>query len=320
MLLSKSSAVNIRNRKMNIVILVWLIFSILTGLNTTLQAQDEFCSGIPGNIIFKLDFGFGVSQYSSITTTQLGFKTGYAQSFARDSTDDGKFSIQNKISNDFNYWHVNAEDRTSGDIGGYMMVVNSGITGGELFRDTVNELLNGKTYEFSSYLANVFSSDFDNNKTSIRPRVKFEIRTLANELIASSSSGDIKLTSKIEWKKYGLTFSSPYISVIILIISDASTGINGNDVAVDDIVLQSCEEQPEECCHIITVDNDGQNDSFFIPEKGRTKIFNVEGRLVKELTTPQAWDGSEGRGSTVNIGEYYIVTQEDKNYRVTVLK
>lgn len=319
MLFVKRRAMKIMRRKMDIFKLVLLIFSILTGLDTTLQAQDQLCSGVPGNLILKIDFGFGTSQYSTKTPVQFGFKIGYGQSYARDSTYDGRFSIQNKVTNDFNFWHVNAEDHTAGNLGGYMMVVNSGSAGGEIFRDTVKDILKGKTYEFSSYLANVFSSDFSGSETSIRPRVKFEIRTLSNELIATSYSGDIKLTSKIEWEKYGLTFTSTYSSVIILLISEAPAG-NGNDLAVDDIVFQSCEEKQEECCPVITADDDGKNDYFFIAEKGKTKIFNVDGKLVKQLTTPQNWDGSDDRGTTVALGEYYVVTSEDKTYRVTVLK
>jgi hypothetical protein len=60
--------------------------------------------------------------------------------------------------------------------------------------------------------------------------------------------------------------------------------------------------------------------NYYIRAIGSTKIYNSEGRMIKELTTPSDWDGSDQSGQLVPMGQYYIITNDKEKSALTVLK
>ncbi|CAF4054660.1 unnamed protein product [Adineta steineri] len=198
---------------------------------------------INSNPILLITFGRGSAQYSRSKPTNFNFSTTYKQQF-EPKTNDGMFSFINSIHNDFlGTWHTGAKDHT-GDQGGYMFLVNADYQPGQFYNGTVKNLCVGLRYEFSVYLANVC-----NGADRIEPNVRFEVRSLTNgnQLLAQLRSGNIPVTKNLTWKKYGLSFTAPTSSVVLLMISDARGG-SGNDIVIDDIGLRVCSHKGTGFC------------------------------------------------------------------------
>ncbi len=76
-------------------------------------------------------------------------------------------------------------------------------------------------------------------------------------------------------------------------------------------------ERKEDCQYFtISPNADGNEDQFYIPEKGVAKVYNKAGALIKEIPTPHFWDGSDHNGK-VQIG-LYIIHVSEKKYKVYV--
>ena len=72
------------------------------------------------------DFSSGPNQYNTASPAFFGFSNTYSQKFNGEKTNDGMFSFQNSLNDDFDQsWHTGAQDHTPGDVGGYMLVVNA---------------------------------------------------------------------------------------------------------------------------------------------------------------------------------------------------
>ncbi len=207
-------------------------------------AQSKLCTGVLGEPIISKDFGSGTSLYNTSAQTTYGFSTTFSI-WNKAATNDGYYSVVNRIPNDFQLQNTNVwlagEDHTPNDVGGYMMLVNADEKLGEFYRDTVTNLCVGGTYEFSSYLANIFkpANAFPTAVNSIPPKVRFEIRNIAGVVIDSISTGNITNTATLNWQKFGITFTAPATSVILVMISTAARGI-GNDIVLDDIAFRPC--------------------------------------------------------------------------------
>jgi hypothetical protein len=141
----------------------------------------------------------------------------------------------NSVHDDFQgAWHTGATDHT-GDKGGYMYLVNADYTPDQFYNGTVGNLIVGKTYELSVYVANLMVLP------GIEPNILFEVRTPQpeNRLLAQTSSGNISSTQQLTWSKYGLSFTATTTSVTLLMISNAPGGY-GNDLVIDDITFRVC--------------------------------------------------------------------------------
>jgi gliding motility-associated-like protein len=84
----------------------------------------------------------------------------------------------------------------------------------------------------------------------------------------------------------------------------------------DVTILQKClEEYP-----VFTPDGDNIEDEYFIPHEGSVKIYNRDGTLLKELTTPDYWNGKSDAGNPLPMGNYFIVTDAGKVVNITIVK
>ncbi len=184
--------------------------------------------------IVSITFNAGSAQYSSATPSAFGFSTTYQQQFAP-VTNDGQFSFVNSVHDDFSgAWHTGATDHT-GDKGGYMFLVNADYTPDQFYNGTVSNLVIGKTYELSVFVANLMVP------VGIEPNILFQVRTPQPEnlLLAEINSGNISATAQLTWGKYGLSFTATSTSVTLLMISNAPGGY-GNDLVIDDITFRVC--------------------------------------------------------------------------------
>ncbi|MBN2521848.1 MAG: gliding motility-associated C-terminal domain-containing protein [Bacteroidales bacterium] len=81
-------------------------------------------------------------------------------------------------------------------------------------------------------------------------------------------------------------------------------------------ILQKClEEYP-----VFTPNGDDIEDRYFIPHEGSVKIYNRDGNLIKELVTPDYWDGTNNAGNLLPMGNYFIVTDTGDVVNITIVR
>ena len=199
-------------------------------------------------IIYSTTFGDGINPYSTATPASFGFTTTYNQLIHSPLIDDG-FSFVQAVPADYSVWQAGALDHTpdtsTDGTKGYMMIVGANGDPGEVFRITLNNLCIGSRYEFSVYAANLVKK----GSGLIKPNIRFEARTATspNTLLASTTSGDMDEYDTLTWIPYGISFSTPTTSVVLLMISNAPGGA-GNDFAIDDITVRSCASAADATC------------------------------------------------------------------------
>jgi Leucine-rich repeat (LRR) protein len=71
---------------------------------------------------------------------------------------------------------------------------------------------------------------------------------------------------------------------------------------------------------VISPNNDGQSEDFYIPFQGTIKIYNKDGQIVKEFSAPSAWDGTDNSGNPVPMGLYIITSDGQKEIAITVVR
>jgi hypothetical protein len=72
---------------------------------------------------------------------------------------------------------------------------------------------------------------------------------------------------------------------------------------------------------VITPDNDGDDDQYYIAHEGTARIYDKHGRIVKNrFNVPDYWDGNDEDGNSLPIGSYIIVVNGDTTINITILK
>jgi len=74
-----------------------------------------------------------------------------------------------------------------------------------------------------------------------------------------------------------------------------------------------------DCDNIITPNGDGIDDTYYVDNTGTMKIVNKEGRVIKELSIPGAWDGTDYSGKEVPIGLYILLINGKNKIGVVVI-
>lgn len=81
-------------------------------------------------------------------------------------------------------------------------------------------------------------------------------------------------------------------------------------------VIQKClEDYP-----VFTPNSDGIEDQYFIPYKGKVKIYSSDNKLVKELESPVYWDGSDREGNILPMGNYVMITDQGRPVNITIVR
>ncbi len=84
----------------------------------------------------------------------------------------------------------------------------------------------------------------------------------------------------------------------------------------DITVLQRClDDYP-----VFTPNGDAVEDEYFIPHEGNVEIINREGILVRKLVTPNYWDGRDGSGNVLPMGNYLICTDTGRTVNITLVR
>ena len=90
------------------------------------------------------------------------------------------------------------------------------------------------------------------------------------------------------------------------------TSVYEEDITIE----QKClEDYP-----VFTPNQDGTEDEYFIPYVGTVRIFDRNGTLMKELTTPAYWDGTDNSGTQMPMGNYLMLTEKGRVVNITIIR
>jgi large repetitive protein len=188
------------------------------------------------NLFPNGNFGTGTSQVGPplpSTETEYGYT-----SITCNAPDDGLYSIVrntecNGIGNGgqiFSSWDIITEDRTPGDVNGYMMLVNAAFAENIAFEKTITNLCPNTEYQFSAYVRNIYPV-----AGTIFPNLTFQMNG-----IGRFNSGPI---SGAGWIQVGYTFVTENSTSATFSIRNNAPGGNGNDWLIDDIYVGICSPQ-----------------------------------------------------------------------------
>lgn len=71
---------------------------------------------------------------------------------------------------------------------------------------------------------------------------------------------------------------------------------------------------------VVIMGKGGEQQGYFIPEKGKAKVYNRNGKLKTVLNTPTKWFGRDDNGRALPIGLYHIVINNERTIQVTLLR
>lgn len=135
------------------------------------------------------------------------------------------------------------------------------------------------------------------------------------------------LSPTIAWQKISHEWLSNTTGTITFELRNLNDAVEENDLAIDDIgfyTLESIEEtitlSPCPGKNIFSPDGDGRFETFFIEGTGTAKIYQPGGRLIKTLTLPAYWDGTDKNGQLVNAGYYAIIINDSTYSNVTIVR
>ncbi len=200
-------------------------------------SKAQSCAGSLGDAIVNQDFGTGSNPGAALGAVATNYT--YASS---NCPNDGSYSIQNSTSNCFGgVWHTVTQDHTSGDVNGYMMIVNASYTAGQFYNQTVTGLCGNSTYEFSSWILNLLKTTACTSNANRFPNITFRIETTAGALIQSFTTGNIAGAATPTWVRQATFFTTPAgVSTVVLKLINNAPGGCGNDLALDDIQFRPC--------------------------------------------------------------------------------
>ncbi len=217
-----------------------IITFLLLLLSAFNYAQLGFCTGSKGDPIFTENFGNGTNYGPALPAgvTNYTFVTG--------NPNDGFYTLYYRT-NLYSTWHYSLDhtpDATNGTNGKSLIVNANASTSGDFYKRTVTGLCVNTTFEFSSWLMNVYNpgSGFC-GASEIPINVRFEIwNDTETILLGSGNTGNIIGTATPIWRQFALVFTTTSETSVVLKMKNNGLGGCGNDLAIDDIEFRSCGE------------------------------------------------------------------------------
>lgn len=71
---------------------------------------------------------------------------------------------------------------------------------------------------------------------------------------------------------------------------------------------------------VITPNGDGISDTYFIEETGTAKIYDLRRKLIKTLSAPATWDGTNHSGALLDAGFYIIILNDKTPIYITLIR
>lgn len=216
--------------------------SVPTPLLVAITPQTPPCASLSQQLYLQ-DFGTG-STASALPSSPTAF-TEYGGSATFPLLTDYFTLVQNaQTANTVDF--ISLPDHT-GNANGRMMVVNADAANYVFYRDTLTVACSGQQYSLIFYAAFIGNSTYQticNGFGGFKyPKVKMRIRDAVTGLVVTEiSTADITSTS---WGQYGMKWTMPagITSIVFEMINDGLGGC-GNDIAIDDIQLGTCDALP----------------------------------------------------------------------------
>ena len=192
------------------------------------NCETGLCTGILSPNAYNITFGVGsrtnlASAVAGATTTHVYSPSGIIV--------DGQYAVTNNAT-EAGGWAANTIDHSGNGATGRLMVVNADNTPKECFRLPVSGLCSNLKYQFSVWIKSI------SNKPE-KPNVTLEIRDVATDsLLAIKGTSDVPYG---DWVQYGFTFYTPLNpNLYVVLRNNTKGGLNGNDLAIDDIQFAYC--------------------------------------------------------------------------------
>jgi hypothetical protein len=210
--------------------------------------------------------------------------------------DDGEYTVVSKITgtaaSDPENIHgdlawYNGEDHTPGDTNGRMAVFNANLTPGTFYETTITGVLSNLPITYSFWVLNIMAQG--TFPGSILPNVTVEFYDLSNNLLTTFNTGDIgrcsgsttdNSCSQGVWKQFTTSVNLGNVNAFTIRFKNNAQGGNGNDLALDDILISQT---------LCDLDNDGVADMFDLDadndgipdviEVGLGNLSNAKGKI-----------------------------------------
>lgn len=209
---------------------------VFVSVNT--YAQLGSCPGSKGDPIFTENFGNGMTYGPALPAgiTTYAFIPGPPQ--------DGQYTLFYH-SNQYSTWHYSLDhtpDVTNGPNGKMLLMNANAVTSGDFYKKTVSGLCINTTFEFSSWLMNVYNPNTNYcGANQIPINVRFEIWNASETiLLGSGNTGNIMGSTTPTWQQFALVFTTVNETSVVLKMKNNGLGGCGNDLAIDDIEFRSC--------------------------------------------------------------------------------
>jgi gliding motility-associated-like protein len=126
---------------------------------------------------------------------------------------------------------VNFTGDHTGDPNGYFMLINASTPPSDFYRQRVDGLCAGTSYQFSAWIVNMAS-----HSGEIDPNITFSIQMTDGTLIQSFNTGPVSFSNPAQWNQYAFYFTTPPgVSSVVISIRNNAPGGYGNDLGLDDI-------------------------------------------------------------------------------------
>ncbi|WNM18126.1 T9SS type B sorting domain-containing protein [Flavobacterium capsici] len=226
---------------------LFYIFFILFSSN--LIAQIGLCDGVKGEIKFYENFGEAQGIGSPLLNDEITYS--YTENFP----EAGEYTIRSNtlpgtdiLPNSW-LWHLLANGWSTNP--GKMLLINANGDPGVFYKKKITGLCDTTNYEFSFWAASLYNINSnlcsENNGLGVPVNFKIEVWDVnETQILNSVVTGNINNSTTINFQQYGLVFStlSGQSEVIVKISNNNQQSGCGNDLAIDEIKIQLCGDNP----------------------------------------------------------------------------
>jgi hypothetical protein len=205
------------------------------GLTTASGCGSDTPSGcmVNGSLLFQEDFGGNLSSDKDVSDngTPRVIDYVYSTQYA-----DNSYTLRKQSGGQSN-WFDNISDHTypADILHGYMAQFNATGVAGKVYEYLLNDLCEGSKLYFSAWIANVSKTSMPDKANMI-----FSVEDLNGNVIARYYTGNIDDGGNA-WKNYGFAFTvPPRVSSAVFKIANNAAGGNGNNFAMDDVMIHLC--------------------------------------------------------------------------------
>ncbi|MCK0109376.1 choice-of-anchor D domain-containing protein [Flavobacteriaceae bacterium S0825] len=208
------------------------------------------------------------------------------------------------------YWYT-GEDHTPGDTDGRMAMFNASYDPGVFYTASITGSLPNVPITYSFWVLNLDTTLAPGIATRLRPDILVEFRDVNNNVLASITTGDIPPSINGDpansWHEFTADLTLNVTEFYVYFINN-ETGGQGNDLAIDDIVISQtlCDTDSDGVADLFDLDSD--NDG--IPDVVEAGLGNhSEGEAT--LTSIAAWVDVNGNGMHDLIEGNIVLDSDD---------